>query len=350
MTRLINSVASLTDLRDRDELEVTLASVMFDLVGPSRLTLWRLVSYLGVIRLRQRAQVVVGSPIAVSDLQTEIKDLPALDFEVGLRACYESGLPLRMKPGRDGKHKHIFPISDGKSVLGLLQIDHSMPLREYQQRLIMGLLRIYRNHLSVLEDSECDQLTGLLNRKTFDEHFRQLMSPNVSQPLNTMQFEIIGDRRNGGGGHQAWLAVMDIDFFKRINDEFGHIYGDEILLLIARLMRNTFRDSDPLFRFGGEEFVAMFANADDEAAGQVLERCRATIADFAFPQVGRVTISIGYTCIAASDSGSDAFGRADQALYFAKQNGRNQVRCYETLVARGQLARKHHLVGEVELF
>jgi diguanylate cyclase (GGDEF)-like protein len=348
MTRLISSIANLTDLRDRDELEVILASVMFDLVGPSMLTLWRVVGYLGTLRVRQRVHIKAGSRIAVSDTLTDPQHLPALDSQPGLRACYDSNAPLRAKPQQNALHSHIFPVTAGKQVVGLVQIDHPVPLREYQQRLVLGLLKIYRNHLTILDDSEYDQLTGLLNRKTFDKEFRHLTAP---QPrlLNTAQYEFIGERRCAGS-NQPWLAVVDIDFFKRINDDYGHLYGDEILVLLARLMRSTFRDCDRIFRFGGEEFVVAFSAADADAAADALERCRASVEGFAFPQVGRVTVSIGYTNIAPADSGSDAFGRADRALYVAKQNGRNQVQSFEALVGCGVLSAGTRVTSDLELF
>jgi diguanylate cyclase (GGDEF)-like protein len=350
MTRLISSVASLTDLRDRDELEVTLASVMFDLVGPSKLTLWRVVSYLGSLRLRRRAQIEVGNRVAVSDLLTDPQHLPTLNSHKELLACCDANVPQRAAPGKDGQYRHIYPVSTGKHVIGLLQIDHPMPLREYQERLVLGLLRIYRNHLAVLDDSEYDELTGLLNRKTFEQHFRRLAAPRPPPAINTAQGMFIGDRRSAAPEQHPWLAVVDIDFFKRINDEFGHLHGDEILLLLARLLRNTFRDSDRIFRFGGEEFVIALGFTEAAAVGHTLERGRAAIEGFAFPQVGRVTVSIGYTRISPTDIGSDAFGRADSALYAAKQNGRNQVQSYEVLVDRGVLSTITRVSGDLELF
>lgn len=350
MTRLINSLAELTDLRDRDELEVTLASVMFDLIGPSKLSLWRLVSYKGELRLRQRVLITSGSRAAISDTLTDIRHLPTLDSNVGLRACYDSKAPLRTSPAPNGHCCHVFPVSGGRQLSALLEIHHLSPLREYQERLVAGLLRIYSNHLRILDYSEYDELTDLLNRKTFDEYFRMHVSADAPRIETTAQFERIGNRRAAMPGQQPWLAVADIDFFKRINDRFGHLYGDEVLVLLARLMRNLFRESDRVFRFGGEEFVVILAPTEVHFAAEILERCRKAVEDFDFPQVGRVTISIGYTAIAPSDGGPDAFGRADEALYVAKQEGRNQVQCYEQLVAEGMLSRRVKQTGEIEFF
>ena len=129
-----------------------------------------------------------------------------------------------------------------------------------------------------------------------------------------------------------WLAVMDIDFFKRVNDNFGHLIGDEVLLLMARLMRTNFRFHDQLYRFGGEEFVILMRCASPEASGKVLERFRRMVEEHVFPQVGYITVSVGYTMLRNDDTPGAAFDRADKAVYYAKAHGRNQVVSYQELV------------------
>jgi diguanylate cyclase (GGDEF)-like protein len=115
-------------------------------------------------------------------------------------------------------------------------------------------------------------------------------------------------------------------------------------------MRACFRETDRLFRFGGEEFLAILPDSAQHEAALALERFRAAVEAFDFPQVGRVTLSIGFTTVLPGDTGSNAFGRADEALYVAKQSGRNQVRCYEDLVATGVLHPKMASGHGVELF
>ena len=125
--------------------------------------------------------------------------------------------------------------------------------------------------------------------------------------------------------------MTDIDFFKRINDRCGHPCGDAVLVQLARRMVASFRESDRLFRSGGEEFVVILDPTEAQYVGAVLERFRAVVEAFDFPQVGPVTISVGFTCVIAGDTALTAFGRADEALYAAKRQGRNQVICYEEL-------------------
>jgi diguanylate cyclase (GGDEF)-like protein len=146
-----------------------------------------------------------------------------------------------------------------------------------------------------------------------------------------------------------WLAVIDIDHFKRVNDVYGHLIGDEVLLLLSRLMRSSFRFHDHLYRFGGEEFVVLMRCDDAEAAAGVLERLRQAVAAYRFPQVERITVSVGFTALRAPDTPSAAFERADLALYHVKQNGRDGVAGHARLVAQGHL-QDRALDNDVELF
>jgi diguanylate cyclase (GGDEF)-like protein len=146
-----------------------------------------------------------------------------------------------------------------------------------------------------------------------------------------------------------YIGVIDIDHFKSVNDTYGHLIGDEVLLLLSRLMRSVFRFHDRLYRFGGEEFVVLMRCAGDAEATIALERLRATVLAFAFPQVGTISISVGFTAIKTGDTPSTAFERADRAVYWAKSHGRNQVCSHAVLVASGELA-DDSKVGDVELF
>ena len=184
-------------------------------------------------------------------------------------------------------------------------------------------------------------LTGLLNRKTFDLR--------ISKILTTLQYQKnrVTDKP---ASIQFCLAALDIDHFKRINDTFGHTYGDEVLLLFSNLMKSTFRDNDLLFRFGGEEFVVLLANTDSAHALIAVERFRTAVENYKFPGIGQVTVSIGLALISSDQMPRTTLDRADQALYFAKQNGRNQIRSYEDLVQQGLLKEQNIQTGEIELF
>ena len=144
--------------------------------------------------------------------------------------------------------------------------------------------------------------------------------------------------------------MIDIDHFKRVNDTYGHLIGDEVLLLLARLMRACFRFHDQLYRFGGEEFVVLMRCNGEAEAALALERLRASTANHLFPQVGHITISIGFSEVRPGDTPSGAFERADKAVYHAKAHGRNQVCSHAALVAEGKLVEQVANVGDIELF
>ncbi|OIQ67051.1 putative diguanylate cyclase YcdT [mine drainage metagenome] len=115
-------------------------------------------------------------------------------------------------------------------------------------------------------------------------------------------------------------------------------------------MRDTFRFHDQLYRFGGEEFVVLMHCAHGDQAAVALQRLRSNTERHVFPQVGQITVSIGFTEVRQGDSPSGAFERADKAVYYAKEHGRNQVCSFEELVAQCKLSTAPANVGEVELF
>ncbi len=122
-----------------------------------------------------------------------------------------------------------------------------------------------------------------------------------------------------------WLAILDIDHFKKINDQYGHMYGDEVLLLFSEIMQDTFRFNDLLFRYGGEEFVVCLFNVNKEGAITALERFRRAIEDYALPSNRGITVSIGLAKVLDKELPSNLLDRADIALYEAKETGRNKL-------------------------
>lgn len=199
---------------------------------------------------------------------------------------------------------------------------------------IAGVARIYGNQIKLLDYSELDSLTRLLNRKTFDETFDRLLlaGADAADPASEDL------RQHAGAADPAWLGVIDIDHFKRVNDSFGHLFGDEVLIRVGDLLRKNFRHGDRLFRFGGEEFVVILNAENEGLAAAGFNRFRIAVEECEFPQVGQVTCSIGFTAVSSTDVPTGVVGRADEALYYAKSHGRNQVCDYESLLASGAIA------------
>ena len=147
-----------------------------------------------------------------------------------------------------------------------------------------------------------------------------------------------------------WLGIFDIDDFKKINDTFGHIYGDEILILISRIMQKVFRAADMKFRFGGEEFIIVMKAESPEDAFTVFERFRNEVANYSFPQTDKITISTGIVEITGSETPSVFVGQADNALYYAKHNGKNMTCMYSDLVKQGKINPPEIRKGDIFLF
>lgn len=334
---VLRSVAHLTGQRDRDLLAQTLVDTLSELIHSRRISLYRVLSTDQGIEALLVVQTT-GHTTTCAEMNWLIGDRP--DFQ----AVLDSGKE-HLKSGKESYGVSIYPISNKQHIVGLLEI-FSESHSEIDKILISSFLKVYSNYLTILDESETDTLTGLLNRRTFENNIEKIITEQPKSDENNA--EILA-RRTKDTDSPHWLAVMDIDFFKRINDKFGHLYGDEVLLLLSRCMKRVFRQRDKLFRFGGEEFIVVLDRTNLEGAKLALERFRLAIENYDFPQVGRVTISIGFVMLQVADVPSSLVGRADQALYFAKEHGRNQVCFYGDLVSTGELSTEKYS-DDMQLF
>ena len=154
-----------------------------------------------------------------------------------------------------------------------------------------------------------DTLTGLPNRNAYNERLETELArwKRYHSPLS--------------------LIIWDIDHFKSINDNYGHKAGDKVLLLIAKQLSDHSRATDFISRFGGEEFTMLLPNTDSQSALKVANQLRQAIEKTGFNASGAsvaITISCGITEFMPDDTDESAFERADQALYQAKEQGRNR--------------------------
>ncbi len=280
-----------------------------------------------------------GKTYGISDLPLDCGTQPLAVYD-GAREAVERHEKVGLTDG--GRHIMWIPVHADNTPVAFFELENNNPLTAQQVDVATGIIALYRNCRALLEYSQQDTLTGLANRKTFDRSLAAFI--NSAQLADTSPVE-----RRTGNSSDHWLAVIDIDHFKRVNDRFGHLYGDEVLILVANRMRNSFRQHDKLFRFGGEEFVVLLRHVNATGTHATLERFCNRIAGEHFPQVGRVTVSIGFARVPANDMPGAVLGCADEALYFAKGNGRDQVCCYEDLVETGIL-RKKAVHTDIELF
>jgi diguanylate cyclase (GGDEF)-like protein len=236
----------------------------------------------------------------------------------------------------DGEHTLWLPIWMGDKADTCLEIINPTPYTSDTIHIIGGIVSVYRNFQNLLDYSERDSLTGLLNRKTFDDQLAKMLQATIEHDMLAVPPDGL-ERRSPHEQEKQWLAVVDVDHFKAVNDKFGHLYGDEVLILIANLLQSSFRAQDRVFRFGGEEFVVLLRSSTLENAKKIIERFRMNVEQHEFPQVGRVTVSVGFVSISAYEAPVIILGRADQALYYAKSHGRNMACHYDELVSGGQL-------------
>lgn len=218
--------------------------------------------------------------------------------------------------------KIIIPLIFDKKLIGGIcfytrqDIDYSS--FRYFDIMISELLAIFKMKYQYTEKefmSVLDGLTGLYNRRQLEINLEQEVNRTKRHPSDFS------------------LAILDIDFFKKVNDTYGHQYGDYVLKTVADLMKQSFRKTDLLYRYGGEELVMIMPETNIEGAVIPVQRLRRMVEDYDFEYNGvktKVTVSIGLTMNYHDLSTSaDILESADKALYKAKESGRNRVILYE---------------------
>ena len=334
--KILQTIIELTQQHDVDSLEISLITTLSELIPAHAIFL-----------VKPSAETTPGEFIEVMRLSithsADSKDKYKWIYEnnictgkTRLQECLQHRNPVHYKMD-NGLTRFFFPISHNNSAVEALGIEAIQDLSAWRS-MIEAFVTIYSNYLTILHISERDKLTDLQNRRTFDYKLDKLLR------AQRLQYERYGNpaepnekRRFYPNAHTC-LAMLDIDHFKRINDTYGHLFGDEVILIVAQQMKRFFRSSDLLFRFGGEEFVVILSPLSAELALQLLERFREAIARYNIPQVGITTISIGYAKIIDGVSSHMTLDHADKALYYAKEHGRNCTFSYEELLEKGLLS------------
>lgn len=174
----------------------------------------------------------------------------------------------------------------------------------FYARLQDAINQLYIERFHFKEVSERDALTRVFNRGTGEKILQNLI-----------------DQRD----RQIGIILCDIDRFKQINDNYGHLMGDRVLQLIARCCQDQLRTQDILIRWGGEEFLVVVLGDHEQELVNLAERLRGIIAHQSIPEVGKVTASFGVALLQPQENLSQLFERADQGLYQAKRSGRDRV-------------------------
>lgn len=266
----------------------------------------------------------------LSSLQTtlDLDGLMALFFDgiqplvpVNSLRFQQEGQQIGIVLGRECSHSANYSLLTDNAYLGELSFTRNKRFSEGElarlEALIGVLLCPLRNalqYLSALQTALRDPLTGVGNRRALE----QLMDREIA--LAHRQQEPLS------------LLMVDVDHFKRINDRFGHSAGDCVIRDVARMLTAACRQTDMIFRFGGEEFAVVLNRADSQSASVIAERVRTMVAEATTAvgeQVIDCTVSVGIATLMTGESLKGLLDRADHALYEAKNAGRNCVRVAE---------------------
>jgi len=195
-----------------------------------------------------------------------------------------------------------------KELISLTYSRWATLMQDYQDELsqINNMLKSKNREYEAMAST--DALTGLYNRYKFSE-------------LYLSSYKLMLQRKN-----QISLLLLDIDFFKKVNDTYGHNIGDQVLIQVSHTIIKALRDIDIICRWGGEEFIMLLPTTSLEKAKGIANKLKKNIAALELDVVGCITVSIGASSIQEGEEMKDAVGRADSALYLAKQSGRDCVK------------------------
>lgn len=229
-------------------------------------------------------------------------------------ACVEINLPASGEQGRPYLWLKLPVLGTDQRLQSIASVIHeisspqaSSALHQTLDRLQQINQQLQRTVIELEQVASTDKLTGARNRRRLEECARKEMDRlhRYGQPLS--------------------MILIDIDFFKAINDHNGHHAGDQVLQALAVLLQGRLRGSDSLARWGGEEFVILCSDTQRASAAILAERLRQQVAAETFMAIGQLTVSMGVAECRPGESWEEWFERADQALYRAKSAGRNQV-------------------------
>ena len=307
----------------------------------------------GVLILDRREQIVLANTSLLDHLQRTEQSLLGkkasrlgwvLDSKEGVRdypwltaiitGTKQTGVRVLLPTSDENDkifHVNAVPILDGKGVSqGTIAVfediteleTKSRELEETIQKLAVTQVAIESKNKELTYLATRDPLTNCYNRRALYEH--------------------LDGKFDGARASDAEFSCImaDIDFFKKVNDTYGHAAGDEVIKMAANSLREVVRDMDMVSRFGGEEFCVILPGAPLEQAQLIAERCREKIAEQNTNGV-KVTGSFGVTSIRmGASTASQLIQQADEALYYSKQHGRDQVTCWapgmESLIAETQ--------------
>jgi len=212
--------------------------------------------------------------------------------------------------------EHIEKLPHSKRVVGILMYDYNLhafavTVNKFEDNLYIlsftDITQTMLNHIELEDKTIHDKLTSAYNREYFEQHTPDIIKSFVVD------------------GFSLGIAFLDIDHFKRVNDTFGHDVGDEVLIHFVKTIQKYSRENDILIRWGGEEFILFLRVNSKEGLEKALEHLRKVIELEIFPVIENITCSIGASVYKEDEDIYQTIKRADEAVYVAKNNGRNRV-------------------------
>lgn len=359
MGTLIQHLIKLTDHRERDLLELTMAKALIDLLPLQRVVIAKVLTEEGSSRWLQLARLDAKGGGTVTDpLRVDFQTLPLLSDEKDRVRCIQTRNRVEVAlQGDAGPRISYTPLFESSRTDddGVLEIHAPKGLTDAELETVDMVLHVFRNMYHLLAYSDRDGLTGLFNRKSLDDTFYSAVLEELDEGAGVSAYTPLEAKATADQERRHrvppnyWLGTVSVDNFSAIGEKSGHLIAEEVLLLVARILNNTFRTYDRIYRLGGEQFAVLMHCPEEALVVAAFERFRANMDKFKFPQVGHVTACGGFTRITADDSPSTSLERAERAVDYGRQAGGNLVFSFGDLVRKGLLGELVN-VGDVDLF
>lgn len=238
------------------------------------------------------------------------------DQETFLEKSNPEYLKAKLKPGKNLSFDCQMKNLEGQFIWVRLIFGRIDTTSEHDYRFVFMVQNIHEDSMRLFKE-----LKKFENLASFDPLTEVFNHGRIETELNNAIVEL-----NGCDG-QSSLMMLDIDYFKKVNDTYGHAVGDETLKAFIRCVKEAVASYDiRIGRWGGEEFVFVCYGYDSNSIQEIAENIRTSVESRIFDTIGHITCSIGITCIGENDTADSAFKRLDEALYDAKTSGRNCIK------------------------
>lgn len=326
---ILHHIENFTAQRDKELLAFSLLKSIRNILSPAQSS---------IITLNKRDEPTMEITLTGGDRCTFNHSNIELSPEVRKSIDYMNAWHLEeFVDAYEDHHLSIHLLKQSRQHAQYLIVTLDKKPSKSENYIIKGMLSIYSNFSSLLIEAQTDELTGLMNRKTFEESIVKLHNNQNTDDSSQ------NDQSN-------WIAIIDLDHFKSINDNYGHLYGDEVLIHVSRVMQHTFRMDDLLFRFGGEEFVVLMKHRTKQECEDLLETLRQNVQQIQLPKIDAISVSIGACQFQEDIFHITLIDQADQALYYSKQHGRNRVTFFDHVVSEGLAVDSQVHSGDIDLF